>query len=127
MKRNVSLGCIPIEANFFCTSKRMNREQSKRIIKDRGAIVLTASQPFTSALVMSNPKMFKYEWIWNKCNPTNFALANKQPLKYHENVLVFSKKQSIYNPIKWQGILQVEMCQKHRTGGLDESICITNK
>ena len=78
-------------------------EQYKRIIKDRGAIVLTASQPFTSALVMSNPKMFKYEWIWNKCNPTNFALANKQPLKYHENVLVFSKKQSIYNPIKWQG------------------------
>jgi site-specific DNA-methyltransferase (adenine-specific) len=78
-------------------------EQYKRIIKDNGAIVLTASQPFTSALVMSNIKMFKYEWIWNKCNPTNFASANKQPLKYHENVLVFSNKQSVYNPQKYQG------------------------
>jgi site-specific DNA-methyltransferase (adenine-specific) len=78
-------------------------EQYKRIIKDNGAIVLTASQPFTSALVMSNVEMFKYEWVWDKCNPTNFVSANKQPLKYHENVLVFSKKQSIYNPQKYQG------------------------
>jgi len=78
-------------------------EQYKRIIKDNGAIVLFGSQPFTSALVMSNVKWFKYEWIWDKCNPTNFASANKQPMKYHENILVFSKKQAIYNPIKWQG------------------------
>lgn len=72
-------------------------EQYKRIIKDNGAIILTASQPFTSALVMSNPKMFKYEWIWEKSNPSNIALANKQPMKYHENVCVFYKKQPIYN------------------------------
>lgn len=72
-------------------------EQYKRIIKDNGAIVLTASQPFTSALVMSNPKMFKYEWIWEKSNPSNIALANKQPMKYHENVCVFYKKQPTYN------------------------------
>lgn len=58
---------------------------------------MTASQPFTSALVMSNPKMFKYEWVWEKSNPSNIALANKQPMKYHENVCVFYKKQPIYN------------------------------
>ena len=63
--------------------------QYKRIIKDRGAIVLTASQPFTSALVMSNPKMFKYEWIWEKDKGANFASCKKTPMKTHENILVF--------------------------------------
>ena len=72
-------------------------EQYERIIKDNGAIVLTASQPFTSALVMSNPKMFKYEWIWDKKRITNPMLAKKQPLKQHENILVFYKKQCTYN------------------------------
>ena len=64
-------------------------EQYKRIIKDNGAIVLTASQPFTSALVMSNIKWFKYEWIWEKHKGTNFNLVKKQPFKIHENILVF--------------------------------------
>ena len=72
-------------------------EQYERIIKDNGAIVLTASQPFTSVLATSNLKLFKYEWIWEKDKPSNFALANKQPMKYHENILVFYKKQSKYN------------------------------
>ena len=73
-------------------------EQYKRIIKDNGAIVLTASQPFTSALVMSNPDMFKYEMIWIKAKATNFLMGKKQPLKYTENILVFFKKQPTYNP-----------------------------
>jgi len=73
-------------------------EQYKRIIKDNGAIVLTASQPFTSALVMSNVKMFKYEWVWNKNKGSNIMLAKKQPLKIHENVLVFGGRN--YNPQK---------------------------
>jgi site-specific DNA-methyltransferase (adenine-specific) len=64
-------------------------EQYKRIIKDNGAIVLTASQPFTSALVMSNPKMFKYEWIWEKDGGSNFATTKYQPMKEHENILIF--------------------------------------
>ena len=72
-------------------------EQYKRIIKDNGAIVLTASQPFTSALVMSNIKMFKYEWIWDKKVGSGFLNANKMPMKNHENILVFYKKQPIYN------------------------------
>jgi len=74
-------------------------EQYKRIIKDNGAIVLTASQPFTSALVMSNPKMFKYEWIWEKSRPTGFFTAKIMAMKIHENILVFSKGKTTYNPI----------------------------
>jgi len=63
--------------------------QYKRIIKDNGAIVLTASQPFTSQLVMSNLNMFKYEWIWGKSIGANPLLCKKQPMKYHENILIF--------------------------------------
>ncbi len=73
-------------------------EQYKRIIKDNGAIVLTASQPFTSALVMSNPKMFKYEWIWDKVIGGNIFNCKKMPLKAHENCLVFYKNTPTYNP-----------------------------
>ena len=74
-------------------------ESYKRIIKDNGAIVLTASQSFTSALVMSNIKMFKYEIIWEKERPTNIFLMKKQIGKVHENILVFYKYQPTYNPI----------------------------
>ena len=73
-------------------------EQYNRIIKDNGAIVLTASQPFTSALVMSNPKWFRYEWIWEKTKAGNFMHLKRQPGKRHESVLVFYKKQPVYNP-----------------------------
>jgi site-specific DNA-methyltransferase (adenine-specific) len=58
-------------------------EQYKRIIKPNGAIVLTASQPFTSALVMSNVDWFKYEWIWEKAVGSNFAALKYQPMKEH--------------------------------------------
>lgn len=75
-------------------------EQYERIIKDNGAIILTASQPFTSALVMSNPKLFRYELIWEKPNPSNPLLAKKRFMSFHENILVFYKKQPIYNPQK---------------------------
>jgi site-specific DNA-methyltransferase (adenine-specific) len=74
-------------------------EQYGRIIKLSGAIVLTASQPFTSALVMSNPKLFKYEWIWQKNRGSNFAILKYQPMKEHESVLVFSKKTHLYFPV----------------------------
>ena len=78
-------------------------EQYERVIKDNGAIALTASQPFTSALVMSNTKLFRYEWVWRKSRPSNPFLAKKQPLRYHENVLVFYKKQPTYNPVMKKG------------------------
>ena len=73
-------------------------EQYNRIIKDNGAIVLFGSQPFTSALIMSNPKMFKCEWIWNKEVGGNFVQAKRHPMKIHENILVFGKNTVKYNP-----------------------------
>ncbi len=75
-------------------------EQYKRIIKDNGAIVLTASQPFTSALVMSNLGMFKYSWIYKKRCASNFAQAKYAPMKEHEDVLVFANGKVNYYPIK---------------------------
>ncbi len=72
-------------------------KQYKRIIKDNGAIVLTASQPFTTKLISSNYKMFKYEIIWEKSKHSNFALVNRQHLKTHENILIFSKGKYTYN------------------------------
>ena len=66
-------------------------EQLKRVTKKNGAIVLFGSQPFTSALVMSNPKMFKYEWVWDKKNGMGFLDAKFRPLKSHENILVFGR------------------------------------
>jgi len=73
-------------------------EQYKRITKDSSAIVLTACQPFTSALVLSNPAMFRYEWIWEKDKATGFLDANRRPLNNFESVLVFSKTPPRYYP-----------------------------
>ena len=75
-------------------------EQYKRIIKDNGAIILTASQPFTSLLVASNLKMFKCEWIYKKRCASNFAQAKYMPMKEHESVLIFGKNKVNYYPIK---------------------------
>jgi site-specific DNA-methyltransferase (adenine-specific) len=75
----------------------------ERIIKDNGAIVLTAAQPFTSALVMSNPKMFKYDWVWQKPKGTGHLNAKKQPMRDKEDVLVFYKNQCTYNPQMEEG------------------------
>ena len=72
-------------------------EQYNRIIKDNGAIVLFGSQPFTSQLISSNIKKFKYEWIWKKTKAGNFALCKKNPMKYHENISVFYNKFPTFN------------------------------
>lgn len=72
--------------------------QYLRIIKNNGAIVLFATQPFTSSLIMSNIKMFKYTWVWDKNKPTNFLNAKKQPLRSTEDICVFYNKQPTYNP-----------------------------
>jgi site-specific DNA-methyltransferase (adenine-specific) len=76
-------------------------KQLNRIIKDNGAIVLFGSEPFSSALRMSNIKNYKYDWIWEKSKASNFVLAKKQPLKAHEVISVFNSK--IYNPQKTKG------------------------
>lgn len=73
-------------------------EQYDRVINDRGAIVLFSSQPFTTTLINSNIKQFKYEWIWEKHQGTNPMLCKVQPMKIHENICVFSKNSPLYNP-----------------------------
>ena len=75
----------------------------RRLIVGTGALVFTASQPFTTVLIQSNMDWFRYEWIWDKQNPANFANAKRQPLKQHENVVVFSRGQSPYYPQKTPG------------------------
>lgn len=70
----------------------------KRLIKPRGAVVLFGSQPFTSALVMSNPKWYRSTWIWRKPMGTNYLNANREPLKNHEDIIVFSQGYGTYNP-----------------------------
>lgn len=72
-------------------------EQYERIIKDTGIILLFGSQPFTTHLISSNLKLFRYEWVWNKGYSTNFQLVKKQPSKIHENICVFYKKRGTYN------------------------------
>lgn len=72
--------------------------QYERVIKDAGAIVLTASQPFTSALIMSNIKMFKYSLVWLKTRPSNVFNAKKMFMKFHEDICVFYKSLPTYNP-----------------------------
>lgn len=73
-------------------------EKYNRIIKDNGTIVLTASQPFTSQLINSNLKMFKYTWVWEKSKATGFLNSKKRPLVAHEDICVFYKKPPKYNP-----------------------------
>lgn len=71
-------------------------KQYKRIIKPQGAIVLMASQPFTSALVMSNPEWFKYSWVWEKNRATGHVHAKNKPMKKHEDVLIFSSGTTVH-------------------------------
>ena len=73
-------------------------EQWLRILKPNGVIALWSQMPFTVELVASNPKLFRYEWIIEKTNPTGFLNARRMPMKCHESVLIFYKKQPVYNP-----------------------------
>lgn len=68
----------------------------ERIVKVRGSIVLFSQMPFTAKLIMSNTELFKYEWIWEKCNATGMLNCNYAPMKAHENILVFSKSCACY-------------------------------
>ena len=75
----------------------------ERIIKDNGCIALFSQMPFSAMLVMSNPKLFRYEWIWKKTLAQGFLNANKMPMRSHENILIFYKKLPVYNPQKTKG------------------------
>ena len=87
-------------------------EQYERIIKDNGAIVLFAQGMFTAQLMMSNPKLWRYNLIWDKINrSTGFLNANKCPLRIHEDIVVFYKSQPTYNPQFYIGE------KNHKRGG----------
>ena len=94
-------------------------KQYERLIKDDGVIVLTATQPFTSALVMSNPSLFRYDWVWEKESPTDFLNSNYKPLKKKEDILVFSKAtvgSLSKNKIRYypQGVIEVNVDKKNK-------------
>lgn len=74
-----------------------------RVAKPNAALVFTAVQPFTSALIASKPSWFRVEWIWDKVNGANFGNASRMPMKCHESVLVFGKNPTRYFPQKTVG------------------------
>ena len=87
-------------------------KEIKRVTKKNSAILIFTQMPFTATVVMSNSKMFRYEWICEKANPTGFLNARRMPLKCHENILVFYEKLPTYNPQMIQG-------RPHSRGGTD--------
>lgn len=93
-------------------------EQYNRIIKDSGAIVLFGSEPFSSKLRMSNLKMYKYDWVWNKKKAGNIFLAKYQPMKNHENILVFGKNTINYYPI----MIPLKKVKKSKNYGTGETM-----
>jgi len=93
-------------------------EQLKRIIKPNGAIVLFGSEPFSSALRMSNIKQYKYDWVWDKKKSGNIFLAKHQPMKTFENILIFSKEKHHYFPI----MKPREKIKKSKNYGTGEAI-----
>ena len=98
-------------------------EQLNRIIKTNGAICLFGSEPFSSALRMSNIKNFKYDWIWEKTVASNFAMCKKQPFKKHEIISVFYSKQPIYNPQMERGKPYID---KRENGKRNASVGVEN-
>lgn len=96
-------------------------EQYKRIIKDNGCIALTATQPFSTKLISSNYKMFRYDIIWEKTMAVGFLNAKKMPLRAHEIINIFYKKLPVYNP-------QYTYDKPYnRVGGIVESKGVYNK
>jgi DNA modification methylase len=87
-------------------------ERLNKLIKPNGAIVLFGSEPFSSALRMSNIKNYKYDWVWEKEKAGNFQLAKKRPMKKTENLSVFYSQQCLYNP---QGLVEINRVNKNNT------------
>lgn len=92
-------------------------QQYRRIVKDDGAIVLTSQGLFTAELMVSNSKMFRYKWIWEKSKSTNFLNAKKQPLRKHEDVCVFYRKQPVYHPQMIDGLPYDKGIRKNQLSG----------
>ena len=78
-------------------------KEYNRVCKKNAAMIFTAAQPFTSALIMSNPKNFKYTWVWEKSKATGYLNAKKMPMRAHEDVCIFYRKPPVYNPQMTKG------------------------
>ena len=127
MKRidDKSIDCIITDPPYGTTACKWDSvipfepmwEQLNRIIKPNGAIVLFGSEPFSSALRMSNIKNYKYDWVWNKKQTGNPFLATKQPLKIHEDILIFNSGR--YFPIMTEGKMR-------KKGGGSKSLIFGN-
>jgi len=104
-------------------------EQYERIIKDNGAIVLTSAQPFTSLLIASNIKLYKYNWVWEKSKATGYLNSKKRPMVAHEDILVFAKKQTKYNPqmVKGEPYFKGEAHRPTDVYGEQKEILVENK
>ena len=100
-------------------------KQYERIIKDNGAVVLFSQMPFSAQLVYSNLKLFRYEWIWEKDNGTGFLNAKKMPLKIHENIEIFYKKQPIYNPQMRKGFKPYSQMSGRGSSNYGEQVRVT--
>jgi len=99
----------------------------KRVLKPNGVILLTASQPFTTVLIGNDLKMFKYNLVWDKVAVTNPMLAKKQPMRCHEDILVFYDKQPTYNPQMRVGVKWSRAGKKqHTTDTLGQSTLFNN-
>lgn len=92
-------------------------KEYERVIKPRGAIVLCSQGVFTAKLILSNEKLFKYKVVWEKSKPTNFLNAKKQPLRKHEEVCVFYKKQPTYHPQMTRGTAYNKGIRKNQLSG----------
>ena len=77
-------------------------EEYRRVAKRNAPMVFTAAQPFTSVLISSNLKEFKYNWVWEKSKATGYLNAKKMPMRAHEDVCVFYRKPPVYNPQMWE-------------------------
>ena len=122
---NESISLILTDLPYGTTANKWDKKLSLdklwdewlRILKPNGVIALWSQMPFTAEVIMSNPKLFRYEWIIEKTNSTGFLNAKKMPLKAHENVLIFYKSLPIYNPQKTTGHTPVHSFTKHKDAG----------
>lgn len=89
----------------------------KRIIKPNGVIALTSHSVFTAKLILSQEKLFKYKWVWEKSKSTNFLNAKKQPLRKHEDICIFYQKQPTYNPHMTKGVAYDKGIRKNQLSG----------
>lgn len=98
-------------------------EQLERVIKPKGVIVMTATQPFTTKLIASNMDMFKYSWVWQKSSATGFLNVKRMPLRKHEDILVFYNNPPTYNPQMTKG--KPYKAKQGTAGDIYKTTCLT--